>query len=372
MKSVQNFLQFPVDAIIDSEKEQSCFAYNLLNDLFETNQFVIARLISRSCYLIFFIRQTILPHPLWIQKVNQKMDTNNSTILLELNLLENGIDFILKGIDELFDEKSEFYGDYSPLETPSSCYKYGYLHLFSGFLLLLKERLSRYLPELIFKGNLAEVKEKMADPKKQKSLITVNLDETIKRLKNGPKVAFSDSENGIIRSMQRYRNQFEHFKVSENKYELWAIVSDFLILVDNFLVKELKINIETSTDSKELLRKIESIDTVWKRIKEQKETVWKINIDEKFVIFQETRNQVLGEMKNKEYSSKGDFEPYITCPDCEEETLLISGEYQGICSNECCNGKFPITQCVRCYNPVTGFDWEFKLCTICNNFIEQE
>jgi hypothetical protein len=300
------------------------------------------------------------------------MNTNDSDILLELNLLENGIDFILKGMDELFDEKNVIHGASSALLIPSSGYKYGYLHLFSGFLLLLKERLSRHLPELIYKGKISEVKEKLADPKKQKSLNTVDLDEALERLEIGPKVTFSTSEIGIIRSMQRYRNQFEHFKVSENKFELWSVVSDFLAIVDKFLVNELKINIEASADSMELLEKIESIEIVWKRIKEQKELTWETHIAEKLVEFQEARAQILGEIENKQYRSKGDFVPYMICPDCGDETFLISGEYQGICTNEACNGIFPVTQCARCFEPTTGFDWEFKLCAYCDNWFDKE
>lgn len=300
------------------------------------------------------------------------MDTNDSDVLLELNLLENGIDFILKGIDELFDEKNIIHGDYSALQIPSSGYKYGYLHLFSGFLLLLKERLSRHLPELIYKGKLADVKEKLANPKKQKSLITVDLDEALERLEIGPIVTFSTNEIEIIRHMQTYRNQFEHFRVSKNKYELWSVVSDFLEIVDKFLVNELKINIEASADSKELREKIESIEIVWERIKKQKELAWKTNIAKKFAEFQKTRNQILDEIKDEEYRSKGGFVAYMMCPECGDETLLITGEYQGICTNEVCNGVFPITQCARCDGPTTGFDWEFKLCAYCESWFEKE
>src|SRR5436189_30259 len=59
---------------------------------------------------------------------------------LKLDLLENGIDFIRSGIENHFGQD----------ESDSSARKYAVLHLFSGVLLILKERLRREHPSLIF------------------------------------------------------------------------------------------------------------------------------------------------------------------------------------------------------------------------------
>jgi hypothetical protein len=84
------------------------------------------------------------------------MRSEDDDIRLELNFLDNGIDFILKGIDELFDEAHVLREYSTAKDITLSGYKYGLIHLFSGFLLLLKEQLSRHAPELIFKGKLDE------------------------------------------------------------------------------------------------------------------------------------------------------------------------------------------------------------------------
>jgi hypothetical protein len=273
------------------------------------------------------------------------MAANNSDVLLELNLLDNGIDFILKGIDELFDESHVLRGHSDPVDVSANRYKYGILHLFSGFLLLLKERLSRHLPELIFKGKIAEAKQKLASGKTPN---TVDLDEALERLEMGPKVTFSDDELRVIRSVQDFRNQFEHYKVSANKYHLWAIVSAFLALIDSFLVRDLQINIEASADSNELREKIQTLESVWKRIDEQRKKNWQEEIDRKLENFQSIRAEVLADLEFTYRSDKGATEVLIDCPECGEETLIVYGEYRGICSNEECNATYPITQCDRC------------------------
>lgn len=301
------------------------------------------------------------------------MTREETEILLRLNLLENGIDFILKGIDDLFDEEyiiNEYYG---ALHVSPNGYKYGYLHLFSGFLLLLKERLSRHMPELIYKGKLSEIKKKLAGNGKEKEIPnTVDFDEALERLEIGPKVVFSEKDLKIIRNMQSFRNQFEHFEISANKHQLWSIVSGFLIIVDNFLVKELQINIETSAGSQELLNKIQSIETVWQRIQKQRKEEWQIETEEKLDKFIEDQKNILDEFRQEHYISKGYFVPFTLCPNCGSETLIISGEYSGICANSECNSIFPITKCKRCYEPTIGFDWEFNFCDDCNERFDKE
>jgi hypothetical protein len=157
-------------------------------------------------------------------------------------LLNNGLDFILKGIDELFDDY--VLREYSEaVDIGTSSYKYGVLNLFSGFLLLLKERLFRYMPELIYKGSLKDIRNKLASGKIPN---TVDLDEALEKLEIDPKFVFPEQDVKLIRYVQDVRNKFEHYKISVNKYELWSNLSKFLELIDKFLVEELHISIEKS------------------------------------------------------------------------------------------------------------------------------
>ena len=180
---------------------------------------------------------------------------------IALNLLDNGVDFIFKGIDELFDEDHVLREYSTATDISLSGYKYGVIHLFSGFLLLLKEKLFRGSPILIFRGNPDAVERKLS---LGKILKTVGLEEALEKLelKLSPGVVFSKDELGVIKSIQDIRNQFEHYQVSKiNRFQLWENISKFLELVDKFLVNELQISIETSSESLELQQKIHTIDS---------------------------------------------------------------------------------------------------------------
>lgn len=171
---------------------------------------------------------------------------------LSLSLLENGLDFIVKGLDELFGENQAL-KNAKATEVETRNYKYGITNLFSGFLLLLKERLSRHIPELIFTGKISDVKQKLQTGKRIPT--TVDLDEALERLEIGPKVVFSEDEIEVIRKIQDFRNQFEHYKVTANKYQLWAEITKFLDVIEGFLLDELGIEIEKYSKESKLLQK---------------------------------------------------------------------------------------------------------------------
>ena len=69
------------------------------------------------------------------------MDANR---VLKLTLMENGLDFIREGVEALYAEEETS-------APPPRAHKYALLHVFSGALLVLKERLRREHESLIFK-----------------------------------------------------------------------------------------------------------------------------------------------------------------------------------------------------------------------------
>jgi hypothetical protein len=171
--------------------------------------------------------------------------------------LENGLDFIIKGLDELFGENHELKSA-KATEVEIRNFKYGITNLFSGFLLLLKERLSRHIPELIFIGRLSETRQKLLS--KKRLPVTVDLDEAFERLEIGPKVIFTQDEIEVIRNIQNVRNQFEHYKVTANKYQLWAELTKFVDVIENFLQIELGIDsTKYSKESKLLSKKADAL-----------------------------------------------------------------------------------------------------------------
>jgi len=137
-------------------------------------------------------------------------------------------------------------------------FKYGIINLFTGFLLLLKERLRQHNPELIYKGNPSDIKIKIESG--NKNLRTVNYPESISRLKKGPQVTFKKSDAEIIEKIRNLRNEFVHFNVSADKYQLSAETQNFIDIIENFIQNELGLDPATySIESKQVHLKAEEM-----------------------------------------------------------------------------------------------------------------
>ena len=295
--------------------------------------------------------------------------------ILELSLLKNGLDFIIRGINELYELYDDIqYQQYiDPIPEPQKDYKYGVLHLFSGFLLLLKERLTYHMPELIFEGRIEEIKNKL---KKGKEPNTVNLDEALNRLEIGPKVTFTEADTKIIRKMQSYRNRFEHYKFSANKFEISKTIIDFIDLIDRFLINELKIDITSTsvTTNPEIRAKIISIESVYKRMTEKRKRELMAIGEEKLRKFKGNRKNILKELETTSYiacKEEGVIDITIECPECFQDTLIIYGEFTGVCSNKECNSYSLLKHCDRCGKVTTGYEWEEGWCNDCHNEIQR-
>lgn len=289
----------------------------------------------------------------------------------KLSLLENGLDFIIRGIDELYElyDDSEYYPYIYPISQPQRDYKYGVLHLFSGFLLLLKERLSHHMPELIFEGKIEDIRNKL---NKDRELNTVNLDTALERLRIGPKVNFSKSDTEIIKKMQKHRNRFEHYKFSANKFEINKIIIDFIDLIDRFLLNELEIDI-TSTPldiNPDIREKVLSIESVYKRMTDKRKRALMEIGNRKLIKFESDRENILEELNAEVYINKGSIDTMIICPECNEETLIVDGEYSGVCANDECSSCSQLTTCDRCSGVTVGYDWEENWCENCMYEIE--
>lgn len=295
--------------------------------------------------------------------------------ILTLSLLENGLDFIIRGIDELYElyDDIEYQPYISPISQPQKDYKYGVLHLFSGFLLLLKERLSHHLPELIFEGRIEDIRRKLSNGKE---LNTVNLDEALERLEIGPKVIFSESDTKVIKKMQKFRNRFEHYKFSANKFEINRVIIDFIDLIDRFLINDLKIDIASTplNTNPEIRAKVLSIESIYKRMADKRKRELIALSEEKLKKFQGNRKNILQELDNESfiaYKEEGGIDITMECPECAEDTLLIYGEFAGICSNEECCSYFLLKSCDRCGQVTIGYEWEEEWCEDCHDEIRR-
>jgi hypothetical protein len=291
---------------------------------------------------------------------------------ISLNLLENGLDFIIRGLDELFNDSEYEERFITPVSQPQKDYKYGIIHLYAGFLLLLKEKLSRDTPNFIY-SNIENVEDRL---RRGETLNTVNFNEAIKRLKNldeiENRVNFSDSDMSVIRQVQKYRNDFEHYKIENiDTLKLKKVIIDFIDLINRFINQHLEINITSpSLDLSPKTRiKILSIKPIYERMVEESKREVQALGEEKVKSFKKVRLKVLRDLKknNEIYFDEtgDDYNIFSICPKCDEEKLIFEGEFAGICTNKKCYKYTPLTNCDKCGAITKGYDWEEIWCEYC-------
>ena len=104
---------------------------------------------------------------------------------LKLNLFENGVDFIRSAIEDYFLKDT----------AKPAAFKYAVLHMYAGVLLLLKERIRREAPLLVFSAN-----------KK-----TLNFSEIQSTLPFAG-VTLKASDLNMLKKFQEQRNVLEHYE----------------------------------------------------------------------------------------------------------------------------------------------------------------
>ncbi|WP_025666531.1 hypothetical protein [Aquimarina megaterium] len=137
---------------------------------------------------------------------------------IELNLLDNGLDFIIEGIKPTTRiwKRDDYEGSW----------KYSVLNIFSGIQLILKERLRKEHWSLIF--------EDVSNAKEQKLIqgdfVSVNYNNLIKRLKGISNININDTP---INNLRKLRNKFEHFEakieIEECKHLLASAIRELII-----------------------------------------------------------------------------------------------------------------------------------------------
>ncbi|TDK61737.1 hypothetical protein E2K98_12675 [Bacillus salipaludis] len=138
--------------------------------------------------------------------------------LLEFDLLENGLDFILSAINNLSNEgKAEL--------------KYGILHLSAGVDLILKYRLSKEHWTLLFSKIDAASKEKL----KSGDFTSVDSSGCIDRLKKICGIDFETEDLNQLKHLRERRNRLEHFGITESAAALKSTTLKVLNFILDFI-----------------------------------------------------------------------------------------------------------------------------------------
>lgn len=138
--------------------------------------------------------------------------------LLEFDLLENGLDFIIFAINQLKSgEKNEL--------------KYGILHLSAGVDLVLKYRLSQEHWSLLF----ADINAANTDKLNSGDFKSVDSVGCIDRLKRICGIELSEKEVNQLKHLRERRNRLEHFGITESAAALKSSTLKVLNFILNFI-----------------------------------------------------------------------------------------------------------------------------------------
>lgn len=267
---------------------------------------------------------------------------------LKLDLLTNGIDFIQSGVEYFLRDDPD----------PRS-HKYAVLHLFSGLLLLLKERLRREHPSLIFK----EVRE-LGKPAAK----TVDFDEAIARLESCAAVKFGDQQKKVLRSAQNMRNVVEHYEFEINLRQAQSIIGDLSEFIYCFMQDELDERLEAHV-STEVWHRMQQLREIAKRVEAEETADWKRRAANYTTLTNE-QLAALGDVEPYHPKHNPDPEQFIYCQECGEETVVVTEDRDiGVCTNPKCREVHPIAGCLRCGERMIQ---DSTYCDNCEAYIESQ
>lgn len=258
----------------------------------------------------------------------------------ELDLLENGLDFVGSGIEIYFSRK-----------TPKPrAYKYAILHVFAGVLLLLKERLARIRPSLVF---VCEAKAGTPGAK------TTDYHETFDRLKKHG-ITIDPKKREILDKIRILRNSIEHYHVDLSLAECREVIGEMVSFIHGFCINELNIFIEERLPRK-VLEHFYELEGVSDNMNEflEKDATAEAEADERY--FREFED-CYAAMSSEELLQHAGGVRIAVCPRCDGNSLLYLEV--GACANPDCRATFQLNTCKSCYETTTESGY-FCLCDSC-------
>jgi len=233
---------------------------------------------------------------------------------LKYNIFENALDSIDHGIHHFF--SSEKYPNYK-----GKNYKYSILHTIQGIELLMKEKLYRVNPSLIY----ANIDRPINDDS-----LTVNFKALPQRLLNCG-VQLSDSWLKTIEEGRRVRNRIEHKDVSFTLRETQLLLGRIFKLIIEFARNELKVELKDHLQGdvyEELIRQINFFDEIIRHA-------------------EENAKEYATEIENTGVSVD-----IWACPKCQAKTIVVSTKKTKtiLYSEECkmCKSKIYFVRCSYC------------------------
>jgi len=269
------------------------------------------------------------------------------TRTLELDLLNNGLDFVKEGIEKIYPKH----------KISSNAYKYALLNIYSGTLLILKEKLKRQHRSLIY----AKVED--VD---QPSARTVNFDEVVKRLQRIAGINFGDDLD-ILRRAQKERNIIEHFELKLNVKEVDKLVGEIIEFLDRFLVEHIGTTLKKHLKSSAWLE-VKEFVKIAERLRKENISNWCKRVDKfKKLSELEVAELIEGAQFHPKYNPDGGLSP---CVYCYEDSVVVIEPDIALCTNPKCKKIVKLEECIRCNEMrATSVD---SLCSDCDGYVADQ
>lgn len=268
--------------------------------------------------------------------------------ILKQTLLENALDHIHEGIERFFSRDRP---------TPSE-HKFGLSDLYTGVLLLLKERLRRVNSSLILQ------------PTKRNPQKTVDYHEMLARLEANAGIKLRKPDQDMLGSVRELRNPIEHGDVVIDLNDAERMVAGLTSFAYLFARDHLAIELEQVLDSDTFLR-VSQLNGVAERLDaeftEYQDSWWKV-IAAKYTQIPKKELLALRELEPFHPRHNPDPETLHLCPSCCEETVVrIEDGAAMICTNPGCRELHSAKDCERCGEPT--FDDDSFLCEACSDHV---
>ncbi|MCI9086994.1 MAG: hypothetical protein HFJ32_00285 [Clostridia bacterium] len=322
-----------------------------------------------------------------IEKINKETLPNEKAVKpktkttkkIEMDVLENSLDFIVKSFEEMKTSKS---------------LKYALLNFTSGMELLFKAILLNVHWSLTVE-NVDKIKEQSYE---NRDFMSVNWDNSIQRLKVFCEIDFKGVETDL-KNLKQLRNKIEHYDCNFNPNSIIMLINK----LTNFLVNLLVNNFDTKKfrkKGKELFEDIQSslfeseeqyenakrlaekklkdenkraIDIVCKVCKEKFVTEEKgyylCNLCKQELTAEDIASSFIeNELKIDEITEEDDNFPQHNCPECLQYSFVYHYKANGEKIAHCysCKGDYPnAKRCDRCkefFNPIKEDEFLCERC----------
>ena len=277
---------------------------------------------------------------------------------LKFNLLENSHDFILEAVC-----KAE--------QDDLNAWKYAILNLASGLELLLKARLEQKDWFLLFQ----KIDEAKIEKLESGEFISVNFNESLKRIKNLVKIDINKDMESNLLKIQKTRNKIIHFEINIELNQLKSLIATGInIYIEFYEANFSPIEESLIFDLTQPLTKFnEFVNHRLESLEEKLEHSDRYDIESCDECYQNTLVMNHGTIEclfcgNRTNPHLSLLEKYSDheiqfCPECGEKALIGNGGW--FCINCRYKSEEDLIQCSRCGNMIS--DNGSSICTECLN-----